>query len=201
MEILSLKQKSKTNPNVMIVSTDNGEYELHLDVVVKNNIKKGLINDNIFFDCVNQSNDIIAFNLAAKFLASRQKTEQQVRDYIYKKGYHKNVVELVIEKLKHYNLVDDKLYAQSYIKSNPNFSRQKIKAKLNIAGVKAENYLDALETVDENESCLKSANKFLKNKTVDKAIIDKLVRRLAGQGYSWETINSTLKKLKAGIQE
>ena len=105
MKILSLKLKSKNNPNVFLFVTDNGEYELHSDAIVKYNICVGYIDEEKFYKCQQESCEIIAFNLAAKYVGSRLKTEHQIKDYLYKKNFHKSVVDFVVDKLKNYKII------------------------------------------------------------------------------------------------
>ena len=201
MEIFKLRLKSKTNANVFICETDNGEFELHSDIIVKAGIKVGEFDDQKFFDSVQESENIIAFNLATKYISSKLKTEQHIKDYLYKKNYHKSTVDFVIEKLKNYKIIDDKIYAESYAKSNPNFSKNKIKQKLFSVGVKSNVVDESLLGINDEESCKKNAEKYLRNKVVDKQTIDKLIRRFQGMGYTWDTIRSTLNKLKCEIEE
>ena len=201
MEILSLKLKSKNNANVFICSTSLGGYELHSDVIVKSGIKVGDFDDDNFFSAVQQSSEIIAFNVATKYISSKLKTEQQIKDYLYKKDYYKQTVEKVIEKLKEYKIIDDKNYAETYARSNPNFSKNKLKQKLFMSGVKSNIVEDSLDFVDDLSSCKKNAEKYLRNKIVDKQTIEKLIRRLQGMGYAWDTIKSTLNHLKCECEE
>ena len=201
MEIYSLKLKSKNNANVFICATDCGEFELHSDIIVKANIKIGSVEDEKFYQAVQESSEIIAFNVAMKYISSKLKTEHQIKDYLYKKEYHKQTVDVVIEKLKEYKIIDDKMYAESYAKSNPNFSKNKLKQKLFLSGVKSQIVDESLTEIDDETSCKKNAEKYLKNKIVDKATLEKLIRRLQGMGYNWETIKSTLNQLKCEIEE
>lgn len=201
MEILSLKLKSKTNPNVFICSTDSGDHELHSDVIVKCGIKVGVFEDEKFYLAVEESGEIIAFNLATKYISSKLKTERQIKDYLYRKEFHKSTVDVVVEKLKEYKIIDDQTYAESYAKSNPNFSKNKLKQKLFMSGVKSQIVDDSLSEVDDLTSCKKNAEKYLRNKTVDKQTIEKLIRRLQGMGYTWETIKSTLNFFKCETDE
>ena len=201
MEIIGLKLKSKNNPNVFICSTDNGEFELHSDVIVKLGIKIGDIEEEKFFESVQESSEIIAFNLATKYISSKLKTEQQIKDYLYKKNYHKQTVEAVVNKLKDYKIIDDKNYAETYIRSKPNFSKNKLKQKLFASGVKSQIMDESLTEVDDLESSKKNAEKYLRNKVIDKQTIEKLIRRLQGMGYSWDTIKSTLNYLKCETEE
>lgn len=201
MEILNLKLKSRNNPNVFISTTAHGEFELHSDVIVKAGIKIGEIDDEKFYIAVQESSEIIAFHLATKYISSKLKTEQQIKDYLYKKDYHKPTVDSVIIKLKEYKIIDDKNYAETYAKSNPNFSKNKLKQKLFASGVKSNIVEDSLEDVDDFKSAKIHAEKYLKNKVADKQTIEKLIRRLQGMGYTWDVIKSTLNYLKYETEE
>ena len=201
MIIESISLKSKRNPNVFNVETDVGIFEIHSDIIVKNGIKLGEINDEIFYSSVQDSSEIIAFNLCVKYISSRLKTEKQIKDYLYKHEYKKTTVDKVVEKLKNYGIVDDKIYVDSYIKSNSNFSKNKVKQKLFSVGVKSENMDTQLEDIDDFESAIKHAEKFFKTKEINKQNLDKIIRRLSGMGYSWDTIKSVLNKLKIDTDE
>ncbi len=201
MEIINWHLKSKRNSNVFLVQTDKGEFDLHSDILVKANLKKGEVEENIFFDSVNESAILIAFNLATKYVAGKLKTEQQIKDYLYKKEFNKPTIEEVIAKLKEYKIIDDKVYAESYKNSNPNFSRNKLKHKLFSAGVKGDDMEKSLMDVDDEVSCLKNAEKFLRGKVIDKPTVDKLIRRLQSMGYNWGSIKHTLNQIKYEIEE
>ena len=201
MEIYGLKLKSKNNANVFLCSTEFGEFELHSDVIVKNGICVGLFDDAKFEECIQESSEIIAFNIATKYISSKLKTEQQIKDYLYKNNYHKQTVDAVVCKMKEYKIIDDQMYAESYARSNPNFSKNKLKQKLFQSGVKSQIVDESLSEIDDVESCYRNAEKFLRNKILNKETIDKLIRRLQGMGYNWDSIKETLNKLKCKIEE
>ena len=201
MEIFNLKLKSKNNANVFLCLTDVGEFELHSDIIVKSGIKIGEFDDEKFYNSVQESSEIIAFNLATKYISSKLKTEQQIKDYLYKKEFHKPTVEAVLEKLKNYKIIDDKNYAESYARSNPNFSKNKLKQKLFSSGVKSQIVDESLTEVDDFISCKRNAEKYLRGKDLDKQTIEKLIRRLQGMGYGWDSIKHTLNELKYEIED
>lgn len=201
MIIESISLKSKRNPNIFNVETSVGVFEMHSDIIVKNVIRLGEIDDENFYKSVQESSEIIAFNLCVKYISSRLKTEKQIKDYLYKHEYKKNTVDAVLEKLKNYGIVDDKIYAESYIKSNSNFSKNKVKQKLMQAGVKNENFDEQISEIDELESCIKHTEKFFKNKEINKQNLDKFLRRLSGMGYGWDTIKSVLNQMKIDTEE
>ncbi len=201
MEIFGLKLKNKKNANIFICSTDVGEFELHSDIIVKSAIKIGEVDEDKFYQANQESSDLIAFNLAVKYVGSRLKTEQQIKDYLYRKEYHKLTVDSVIQKMKEYKIIDDKNFAESYAKSNQNFSKNKLKQKLFASGVKSQIVDESLSDIDDLSSCKKNAEKYLRNKVVEKQTIEKLIRRLQYMGYTWDTIKSTLDYLKCELEE
>ena len=94
--------------------------------------------------------------------------------------------------MKDYNIIDDKNFATMYIRSNPNFSKMKLKQKLISFGVNSSTIDELLSEVDEYEACLNSGRKFLKSKPIDEAVMDKLNRHLYSQGFMWETIKNVM---------
>ena len=82
MEIKSFKLKNKNNTNIFLVLTDCGEFELHSEAIVKHNIKKGEVADEVFQAALAESSALIATEKATKYLASKLKTEQQIKDYL-----------------------------------------------------------------------------------------------------------------------
>jgi regulatory protein len=111
------------------------------------------------------------------------------------------LVEAIIEKLKEYNIINDEIYAETYAKNNPNFSRNKIKQKLMSVGVKSDVTELATVEVDDYASCLKQSEKYMRNKVADKQTIEKLIRRLQGMGYNWDAIKYSLNKLKFDMED
>lgn len=192
MEIYSLKVKSSKNTNIFIVQDSFGEHQIHSDIIVKFGISVGQYEEEKFWQAVEESNQIIAFNLVAKYLSSSMKTEKQIKDYLYKKEFKTKTINAVIEKLKEYHLIDDRNFAVNYIKSNPNFSANKLKQKLFGFGVDKQIVAACLDDFDDFDGCQKSAQKFLKNKPLNQKTKEKVMRHLLTKGYNWNTIGKVL---------
>lgn len=201
MEIKSFKLKNKNNSNIFLVATQNGEFELHSEAIVKHNIKKGEVADEVFAAAEGESAVLIATEKATKYLAGKLKTEQQIKDYLYKQGYHKPTVEAVLSKLKTYGLINDAYFAKSYISSNKNFSTNKLKQKLIGFGIKPDLAAEMLGEIDDFPTCQAHAQKFLKNKEKNKQTFEKLTRHLASKGYDFDTIKRTLTAIKFELDE
>lgn len=192
MNIYSIKTKSSKNVNIFIVETSIGEYLLHSDVIVKEKIAVGEYDNQHFFQAVEESDQIIAFNLTAKYISSTMKTEKQIKDYLYKKEYKTKTILAVVEKLKTYGLIDDKMFADNYVKNNSNFSANKLKQKLLMFGIDKELASLAVQEVNDENSCKKSASKFMKNKQATTKTKEKLIRHLLGKGFVWADVSSAL---------
>jgi len=201
MEILSFKLKSKNNSNIFVVETDSGEYIFHSETIVKFGLAKGKVEENRFFQAKDESDELVALGIGMKYAASNIKTEKQIKDYLYKKEFSKPIVEKVVEKLKEYKVIDDKAYAEMYIRSNTNFSKRKAQQKLSSFGVKKELTDEVTEQVDDEDTCLKNAQKFMRGKVMDKKTQEKLIRRLIYLGYNWDTIKKVLNNLNIEFEE
>ena len=70
-----------------------------------------------------------------------------------------------------------------------------------VAGVKSDITDIATNEVDDTTSAIKHAEKYMRNKVADKPTIEKLIRRLQGMGYTWDTIKSALNHLKCNTEE
>lgn len=201
MEVFSIKLKSVRNSKIFVVSSEVGDHLFHADTIVKYGIVGGSNEDEKFNLALKESEELIAMEMLNKYIASSLKTEKQIRDYLYKKEFRKETIDEVVNKLKEYDIIDDVVYANTYVKTNPNYSKNKLKQKLYIAGVKSDVIEKVLGDHEDDVGCLINAKKFLKNKQLDKSICEKLIRRLLGQGYNYETIKRVLKELKIELEE
>ena len=201
MEIFSIKLKSSRNSNIFFITSELGDHLFHSDAIVKYGIVGGQNDDKKFNLALIESAELIAFETASKYMSSNIKTEKQLRDYLYKKEFKKSTIDVVIDKLAQYHIIDDKAYVEMYVRSNPNFSKNKLKQKLFFAGVKSNVIDEVLSEYEDSDGCMTNAKKFLKNKIFDKIIYEKLVRRLLGQGYNYDTIKKVLHALKFELEE
>lgn len=139
-----------------------------------------------------------AFSQSVDLLAKMMKTEKQIREYLYKKGYLKKVVDAVVEKLKSYKYINDVYFAECYVKQKQNsVGKFKLKNELKLKGVDEQiinNILDELES--QGDVAFSIATKYLKNKEKSPQNLQKLSRHLATKGFSWDEINNVLNKIK-----
>ena len=107
----------------------------------------------------------------------------------------------MVTKLKEYGVINDQMYAESYIRSNKNFSKMKMRQKLYSFGVKKDLIEESIDELDDYESCLMNAKKYIKNRELTRELTEKLTRRLSSLGYTWEIISRVLRELRVEIEE
>ena len=190
-----------------IVKCGKDKYSIYLDnmfycflkseTIVKNNIKKGIYISEEDINLAQFENEkITAFDKAIKYLSSI-KSEKQVKDYLYSKGYTSKTINYVLDKLKEYNYIDDELFAKTYIQ---NYSLKKgirlLKFELESKGINREIINNALENVDDNDETIKYlAEKYLTGKTKDRKTMQKLANHLFSKGFSFDKINKIIKQI------
>lgn len=203
MIINSITLYKKNNTNYFKVTLDENFFEndfviLHADILVKNGISShSEITFEKLVDIHKQSEIMRASSMAMKLLASRLKTQKQLKDYLKLKKFDDDVIFLVIEKMIEYKILDDKHYAQSFISQKQSVkSKRYLQNSLMQKGVSAENINELLENYDDKESAFIATEKFLKNKDLDDKCIERLIRHLQYKGYNTNLIFQIVDTIK-----
>lgn len=143
-----------------------------------------------------------AYETLVKYLAGSARSEQECKDKLYDKGFHKDEVDFAINKAKGYKYVDDAEYVRTFLLFNKSrYGVRKIVFKLtNEKGVDKNIVEDIVsqEIDDEFELELadKMAKKFAKSKKIeDKSGAQKVEAHLFQKGFEWRTINKVLANL------
>jgi len=145
----------------------------------------------------------LAFDAAAKYLKSA-KTEYEVKNKLYEKGFHKNDIDQVIEKMKYYGYIDDLSYAKAYVKRYiKKIGRNKIEYKLTYEKHVAQNVVsEAFNAVyvrnEEYDVCKNTAIKYAikRHLKLDMEGKTKISNHLYMRGYNWSIIGSVMSALK-----
>lgn len=190
------QKRNKTRVSIFI----DGEFVCGLDevTVAAARIKLG---DEITADelkaLVAKSEANCAFERAVGYLSSAPRAKREIEKYLRDKGYDKETIAEVIDRLDMYHYIDDLAYAESYVKSKlKKYGSFRIKAELRKKGI-AENVIDGLleDGEDmEDDGAVSVAHKYMKSHA--SADVPKLKRFLAGRGYSWDCISRAVDALK-----
>lgn len=134
-----------------------------------------------------------------KFAMTRPRSEKEVTSWFRKKEVHESIQGELIEKLKHFDLIDDQKFASWWVEQRQNFKpkpKRILIQELRLKGINQEIINEVLgeEVVDEE----KMAKNILEKKSYKWKNLDpreakqKKSQYLAGKGFGWEIIEKVL---------
>ncbi len=140
-----------------------------------------------------------AYESLVKYLAIAPRSEQECKDKLYDKGYHKDEVEFAIDRAKKYRYINDEEYVRTYLLFNKSrYGAKKIEYKLTAEkGIDKRMVANMIEDIltDEFEISLASdmAEKYIKQKKiVDKSGYQKVSAFLYQRGFAFKIINKVM---------
>lgn len=198
MHIKSIKKKGSE----YLIILDNETLKVNEEVLINNNIlySKKLSNKDIKKikeETVYYEN----YSKALKMINRKMRSEKEIRKSL--KDISKEEIDKIIDKLKEINLLNNEVYAESYVNDKINLSLDgpyKIKKELELNDIESEYIEKALEKFTQDlidEKLEKLINKKLKtNKDTEYIFKQKTALYLLNLGYSKEDINSHLENIK-----
>ena len=156
-------------------------------------------NEEYLLEIINKANNDICYEKALNYIAKYTKTKKELKDYLIKKAFTSENADFAINKLEEYNFVNDKLYAENYIKYNTSKGKKFFVYELKKKGINENIINEVLENYnDENELkfAITQAKKYLKNKEITEKTINGLYSNLSYKGFSFENIKNALKYIK-----
>ena len=141
-----------------------------------------------------------ALDRARRFLATRPRSESEVRNRMKRYGYEENTIHRVIERLRKSGLIDDSAFAAFWKENRTAFkprSARMVTSELRQKGVDSETIAQAVSEInDENQALQAAAQKARSLSTDDYAEFrQKLGAFLHRRGFDYEVIGSTVERL------
>lgn len=191
-----------------------GRYNIYLDgkyafpVAENTLIEFRLMNDVELTDAQikeiqDRENVNKAYGDAVNYLSYQLRTEKEIKEYLYKKEYHKDAVEDVIKKLQDLRYLDDSSYATSFINTQlrttangPRIIEQKLAQK----GVPKTIIQDKMFEINQ-DILLENATDFAKKQARKQKrasfsqMLTKIRQSLYQKGFDKETIEEAIKTL------
>ena len=199
MELITdLKIQSKDKNRVNLYLNNKFFCGLDIETVVKNQLKVGIyIDQQKIVAMQTESEKHTAFSKALKLISTRYKTQKEIENYLYEKGYVSSVVYYVIQKLLEYGYIDDEKYVDSFVATHKNsFGKLNMKQLLLQKGVNSslieKKFTD--EDFEQSDEIVRIAQKYMKSKEDTRENNIKLFRYLIGKGFSYDEIKEALKK-------
>lgn len=190
---LKAQEKNKKRVNVFL----DGEFYcgLGLATVLTRRIRVGdKVDEKTLSEIAEEDGYSSALDLALNYIAKAMHTKMQVIVYLKKKGFDNKIIARVIDKLIEYGYVDDALYSLKFAKEKSlREGKRKIALELKVKGVPQEIFESVLDSeIDEDEGCLRVAEKYIKGREIDRELKQKCYRYLLGKGFDYDTAKSTL---------
>lgn len=134
-----------------------------------------------------------------RFAMVRPRAEKEITEYFRRKKVHESMHEELLEKLKHFELLDDQKFAEWWVDQRNNFKpkpKRILQIELTKKGIVREIINNVLEETKVNEEKMARdllARKAYKWKNLEPRVArQKMSQYLAGKGFSWDTIERVL---------
>ena len=202
MRITNLKQGAK-NPERVNVFVD-GAFSFSLDVaqVVEFKLKVRMeISEEQLVEYKSASDFGKLYQRALEWVLVRPRSKKEANDYLYKKIYEKKLnkdyIDLIINKLKNKNYLNDLSFAEWYVENRfvkKGVSRKRLRMELIKKGVATDIIERVLDKRNDEEEILKIIAK-KRAKYTD----DKLIAYLCRQGFSFELAKELISRDEANF--
>lgn len=136
-----------------------------------------------------------AVNDAAKQLSYRDLSKSMLLEKLISKGHSEDAAEYAIAYLEQRNLLDDKRYAETLLRSyaRKGYGTRRINQELKKRGLSKDYYEEIYQEYETDFSLLHSLlDKKLKGDTSDRKEIQKAIAFLQRRGFSWSEIKQAL---------
>lgn len=199
---MKIEKYKKIKEDLYRVLLDNGEIiDIYEDVILANNLLyKSEIDQNLLDKINIENNYQLAYNISVKYIMIRLRSINEIKVYLTKKGYSKDVIDKVIEKLIKNKLLDDEIFTKAYINDKLNFTNvgkykliNELTTKMKVDNSVVYNVLESYEEV-WNDRIDKLINKYLKSnkKYSGNTLKNKLYIYLVNLGYDKDKVISIL---------
>ena len=200
-------QKRQGRYNVFI----NEEFAFGVDeeVLLHFELKKGLHIDEVLQKQIESEETFYkAYSKVLNYLSYSMRTEKQIKDYL-KKHELGHFTDRMLKKLNQMRLIDDLMYAESYVRTMANVNQKgpsNILQDLKTKGVSENDILDALEQYSEEqqlENAIDLAEKQW-NKSKNRSQFEstqKVKQYLVGKGYSFQLADEAIENIDTDKDE
>ncbi|MDY6023596.1 MAG: RecX family transcriptional regulator [Candidatus Borkfalkiaceae bacterium] len=195
---ISAQQKNKDRCNIFI----NGEYSFSVstETVYKFYLKTGKELSEEEITAIKEDGErTSALNRATEYISKAYKTRKQVKDYLLKKGYSDDAVYYTVSRLTETGYINDSEYARRYFETASKNQGKKLSAyKLMAKGVRKDVIDEAYEkaAVPSKENAAAVAEKYMRNKEINKENLAKTYRYLIGRGFSYDEASEAISAFK-----
>lgn len=201
MKITKIVKQNNSNERYNIYVDDEYAFSATLEDILKYSIKIDIeITKEQLDTLIEYCEENKCYNYALFLLSKKDYTQYEITKKLTSKGYSKDVINKIIDKLKRYDIINDEKYAKKYINECLNIKKygiKKIEYNLLAKGIE----LDSIENVScDYDIQLKTAIELIQKKIKyyknNKDIKNKLIRYLIYRGFEYDIVKEALKSIK-----
>jgi regulatory protein len=206
-KITALKKNKRTDRQVNMFL--DGRFAIKLDTELA--LNEGLrVGEEISDDRIKTLTEDVGLarglNTAYRFLSYRPRSEAEMKDRLHRRGFEDSKIEIIINKLKEQNLLDDTAFAQFWKENRDAFrprSQRLTRLELKKKGVADEIIKEVTDDSNDMDSAYHAArNKAQRLLNEDYAVFHRrLGDYLKRRGFGYTVINQTVKKLWQEMKE
>ena len=206
-KITALKTNKRTDRQVNLYLDGKFAVKLDTELAVKKGLKVGEeITDGRIKELTEDVGLARGLNLAYRFLSYRPRSEAEMKDRLHRRGFEDSNIEIIINKLKEQNLLDDTAFAQFWKENRDTFrprSQRLTRLELKKKGVADEIIKEVTDDSDDMQSAYQAAlhkAQHLPNQDYEvfrRRLGDYLKRR----GFGYTVISQTVKRLWQEMKE
>lgn len=199
MKITDIKQQVKNQSRFSIFVDDKYKFSLSQSAILDTGIKIGKeITQAELDNLVDESISDKAYNSAISLIVRRNRSEWEMKDYLKRKDLDPDLIDDIVEKLKTYNLLDDRDFAKAWVENRrllKSTSKRRLQQELKAKRVSDEIIKSVLGDDDTDE---KEVIKYLIERKIKQTRYQdpqKLMAYLIRQGYEYGDIKDVIKDL------
>lgn len=199
MEVIQSIKKEKTG--YLLVTKSGIKIPLSEDSLVKHRLLKGSeVSEELLNQVKEEASFDIGYQKALNYLSYQLRSEKEIKDYLKKQEITPPQIKQIIDKLKDLSLLDDKVFAESYVRTairTTDKGPQGVKEFLMKKGVPSDFIDEALILFDDTHQLElgqklgeKMARKY--QKSSQKERINKIRQQLFIKGFKSDVISSVI---------
>ena len=199
---IEIQKRNKDRSNIYI--NYGYAFSLSNELVYKEGLK---VDENIDIERINkiakEDNYLKCKEAAFRIVERTFKSEKELREKLFLKGYENEAINRTIDVLKEYNFINDENYVKMYVKDKSRLQgKKKIKYDLARKGINDKIINEEIYNIDTDEErniaynlAIKKYNTINKREDDKFKLSQKLYRFLLSKGYDYDTVSYVVKKV------
>jgi regulatory protein len=162
-KITALRANKRTDKQLNMFIDGKFAIKIDMGAVKSEELKIGQeISDNRLKELAEDVSLAHCLNVAYRFLSYRPRSEAEMKERLHRRGFEDSKIEIVINKLKEQNLLDDTAFAQFWKENRETFrprSQRLTRLELKKKGVAAAIIEEVTKESDDTQSAYQAAQK------------------------------------------